>query len=78
MRFLEKHISNEQTLKRLKRFNARSSAVWSLYALIFMIVVSVFSEVASNSRPIIMGHDNGLYMPVFNDYHPSELLDPDR
>lgn len=71
MRFLEKYIKNEQSLKRLKRFNSRQTAVGALYLMILLIVISAAAEMVANNKPVVASYNGSLVFPVFKRYHPS-------
>lgn len=68
---IERFIQNELTLKRIKRFKAQKRALFSLYAIIFILFVSLTSEMWANNKPLVMSHQGSFYFPVFKNYHPS-------
>lgn len=70
---IERFVKTEQTLKRIKRFKAQKRAVFSLYAVIIILFVSLTAEIWSNNKPLIMSYKGSLYFPVFKTYHPTEF-----
>ncbi len=51
------------TRKRLKNFMRIRRARWSLYILTALFVVSLFSELLCNSRPLVMRFEDKLFFP---------------
>lgn len=70
---IEKYIKNELTLKRLKRFKNQKRALFSLYAILIILFVSLTAEFWANSKPLMMGYQGSVYFPVVKNYHPSEF-----
>lgn len=68
---IEKFIDNELTLKRIKRFKNQKRALFSLYAILIILFVSLTAEFWANSKPIVMSYEGSVYFPVVKDYHPS-------
>ncbi|MGZ3721945.1 MAG: ABC transporter permease subunit [Bdellovibrionales bacterium] len=68
---IERWVKNDLTLKRLRRFQSIRRAVWSVWIVAFMLLISATSEFWANSKPIIMHYQGGIYFPVVKDYHPS-------
>lgn len=73
MRWLERYLKNEQSVKRLRRFCSRRPAVWSLYILFAAVLISTFGEFVANSKPLMMGWNGKTFFPVLFDYHPSDF-----
>ena len=74
MDFLEKHfITNELTVKRYRRFKRDRVAVFSVWAFLFLLVISYTAEFWANSKPHIMYYQGHLYVPLAKDYHPTQF-----
>ncbi len=70
---IERFIENELTLKRIKRFKNQKRAVFSLYAILIILFISLSAEFWANSKPIVMSYKGSVYFPVVKTYHPSEF-----
>ncbi|MDD2598825.1 MAG: ABC transporter permease subunit [Kiritimatiellae bacterium] len=55
------------TRKRLKNFMRIRRAKWSLYLLTALFVISLFSELICNSRPLLMRFEGKLYLPFLQN-----------
>lgn len=64
-------ITNELTLKRYRRFKRNKMAVLSVWILAALLFFSATAEMWANSKPIVLKHQNKIYLPVFVEYHPS-------
>jgi microcin C transport system permease protein len=68
------------------RFKRHRLGYWSLVLFALMVVASLFAEVLSTDRPLLMRYEGRLYFPVFQDYSektfggdfetPTDYLDP--
>lgn len=70
---IEKLIKNDLSLKRWRRFKKIKRSIISLWALVFVIFLSVTAEFWANNKPIIMKYEGSWYMPIYNYYHPTEF-----
>ncbi len=68
---IEKLIRNDLSLKRWRRFKNSTSAVVSVWVLLFITFFSFTAEFWANNRPIVMKYYGSLYFPVLKDYHPT-------
>jgi microcin C transport system permease protein len=69
-----------------RRFKRNRLGYWSLVLFALMVVASLFAEVLSTDRPLVMRYEGRLYFPVFHDYSektfggdfetPADYLDP--
>lgn len=59
---------SDLTRARFRRFRAMRRAWWSLLALTATFVLSLGSELISNDRPLLLGYQGKLHMPVFKFY----------
>jgi len=55
------------TRKRLKNFMRIRRATWSLYLLTALFVISLFSELICNSRPLMMRFEGKLFLPFLQN-----------
>ncbi|SCK54918.1 microcin C transport system permease protein [Variovorax sp. HW608] len=68
------------------RFKRNRLGFWSLVIFAAMVVLSLFAEVLSTDRPLVMRYEGQLYFPVLRDYSektfggdfetPTDYLDP--
>ncbi|MBB3176286.1 ABC transporter permease [Variovorax sp. Sphag1AA] len=68
------------------RFKRNRLGFWSLVIFVAMVVLSLFAEVLSTDRPLVMRYEGKLYFPVVRDYSektfggdfetPTDYLDP--
>lgn len=56
------------TRRRLQNFRRNKRGFWSLWIFLLLFVLSLFAELIANDKPILVGYDGGLYMPVFTAY----------
>src|SRR5947208_3464648 len=68
---IERWVKNDLTLKRIRRFKSIRRAVFSVWLVGFMLMISATSEFWANSKPLIMHYQGSTYVPVLADYHPS-------
>lgn len=72
--------------RRWRRFAANRRGYYSLLIFLFFFVLSLFAEVLSNDRPIVVRYENRWYFPIWQDYAetvfggdfatPADYLDP--
>lgn len=72
---IEKFITNDDTLKKWRRFKSRRLAVVSCWLVGISCFFSFSAEFWANSRPIILKYNDSFYFPVVKDYHPSVFGD---
>ena len=68
------------------RFKRNRLGFWSLVLFVLMVVTSLFAEVLSTDRPLVMRYEGKTYFPVLRDYSektfggdfetPADYLDP--
>ena len=51
-----------------RRFKANRRGYWSLWIFSILFVLSLFAEVLSNDKPLIVHYDGGYYFPIFKFY----------
>jgi microcin C transport system permease protein len=56
------------TRRRLHNFRSNRRGFWSLWIFLFLLVVSLFAEVIANDKPLLMGYDGKLYLPILVEY----------
>ena len=69
-----------------RRFRRNPLGFWSLVLFALMVVLSLFAEVLSNDRPLVVYYEGTTYFPVVKDYSeqtfggdfptPADYLDP--
>jgi len=69
-----------------RRFRRNRLGFWSLVIFSAMVVLSLFAEVLSNDRPLVVRYNGSYYFPLVNDYPetvfggdfgtPTDYLDP--
>jgi microcin C transport system permease protein len=64
---------NRLTKERWNRFKANRRGFWSLWIFSLLFFVSLFAEVISNDRPILVRFDAKFYYPVFFEYAETEF-----
>lgn len=78
------HLSPAQ--RRWRRFKANRLGYASLWVFGALFILSLFAELLSNDRPLVVHYQGQYYLPVFNDYPetafggdfdtPTDYLDP--
>ena len=68
------------------RFKRNKLGYWSLLLFVAMVVVSLFAEVVSNDKPLVVRYEGQTYFPLLKDYPetvfggdfqtPTDYLDP--
>ncbi|MBJ7220446.1 MULTISPECIES: ABC transporter permease [unclassified Brenneria] len=53
---------------RWARFKSNRRGYWSLWIFLALFIVSLFSELIANDKPLLVKYDGQLYAPVFVDY----------
>src|SRR3954470_19931756 len=51
-----------------RRFKADRLGFWSLVIFCGLVGVSLFAEVLSNDRPLLVGYNGSFYVPLIHDY----------
>jgi microcin C transport system permease protein len=51
-----------------QRFKRNKLGYWSLLVFCVLVVASLFAEVLSNDRPLVVRYQGQTYLPMFNDY----------
>ncbi len=59
---------SDLTRARFSRFRAMRRAWWSLLVLTMAFILSLGSELISNDRPLLLGYQGKLHVPVFKFY----------
>jgi microcin C transport system permease protein len=71
---IEKYlITNHLTLKRYRKFKRDKLALFSVWILGILFVLSITAEFWANNKPIIMKYQGRIYTPVIWTYHPTEF-----
>lgn len=52
----------------IHKFSKNKRALWSLLLLAGILLISLFSELIANDKPLILKYKNEFYFPVFQEY----------
>jgi microcin C transport system permease protein len=79
-------VSASPSRRAWRRFRRNPLGFWSLMLFSAMVVLSLFAEVLSNDRPLVVRYEGTTYFPIFRDYSektfggdfptPADYLDP--
>ena len=61
------------TKRRWANFKANKRGYYSLWAISIMMVLSFFAEFIANDKPLLMGFDGNLFVPVLVEYPETEF-----
>ena len=61
------------TRRRLANFRANKRGFWSLWIFLFLFFCSLFAEVISNDKPLLIRYDGSFYFPTFVAYAETEF-----
>ena len=61
-------VSSSQVRRRWRRFAANRRGYYSLLFFLFFFVISLFAEVLSNDKPLVVRYENGWYFPLLRNY----------
>ena len=64
---------NEKTRNLWNNYKTSKRNVYSLYIFSFIFFVTLFAELISNDKPLIMKVDNQIYAPIFFDYPETQF-----
>ena len=56
-----------------KNFKSNKRSIYSLYIFSFLFLLSLFSEIISNDKPIMMSIDNNIYYPYLVEYTETDF-----
>ena len=59
---------NRLNRERWGRFRANKRGYYSLYIFSFIFVISLFSELIANDKPLLVYYDGGFYYPLIREY----------
>jgi microcin C transport system permease protein len=59
--------------RRLDNFKANRRGYWSLWVFSFVFIVTLFAEVISNDKPLLISYDDSLYFPIITTYTETEF-----
>lgn len=63
--------------RRLQNFKSNKRGVWSLWIFLFLFIISLFSELVANDRPILISYKGDFYSPIVTDYPEKTWLGDD-
>ena len=61
------------SLRRIEAFQRNRRAVLSFKIFLVVFVLSLFSELICNDKPLILKYNNQLYFPVLNSYTDADF-----
>mgnify|MGYP001201940616 FL=1 len=64
---------NDKTRNLWNHYKTSKRNVYSLYIFSFIFFVTLFAELISNDKPLIMKVDNEIYAPIFFDYPETQF-----
>ncbi len=67
-------VLDPNTRRRLRRFGKIKRAKWSLYILLAIFLISMFSDFIANEKPMIVKANGKLYFPVVKFYPEDDFL----
>ncbi|MDA8627628.1 ABC transporter permease [Pseudomonadales bacterium] len=56
------------TRRRLANFRANRRGFWSLRIFIVLLVLSLFAELIANDKPLLLGYDDQIFVPILFRY----------
>lgn len=59
--------------RRLHKFKANRRGYWSLWIFLGLFLFSLMAELVANDRPLLIAHQDTLYLPVFKDYMETDF-----
>ena len=62
------HVSRSPTRRAWQRFKRDRLGYWSLIVFCALVVLSLFAELISNDRPLIVRYEGTTYFPMVKDY----------
>lgn len=65
--YFEKRLS-PLTLRRMKSFAKNKRASYSLIIFVCMFVITLFSELLANDKPLVLSYNGELYFPIVKTY----------
>tara|TARA_B100001057_G_scaffold168869_2_gene169604 strand:+ start:7947 stop:8966 length:1020 start_codon:yes stop_codon:yes gene_type:complete len=64
---------NEKTRNLWNNYKTSKRNIYSLYIFSFIFFATLFAELISNDKPLIMKVDNEIYAPIFFDYPETQF-----
>jgi len=64
---------NKINQERLQKFKANRRALWSFWIFLFIFIISIFAEVVSNDKPLIVYHQSQFYFPFLFQYSETDF-----
>jgi peptide/nickel transport system permease protein len=50
-----------------RQFKKKKTAVFSVYVVVFLIVIAVFAPILANEKPLVCKYEGNIYFPVFKE-----------
>ena len=64
----QKSLFSPETKRKLSAFRRHKIGYYSAILLAALVLASLFSELISNSKPLLIRYNHEWYMPIFNSY----------
>ena len=64
--------------KKWRAFHSRPLARYSLYLLLFLLLVSLTAEFWANNKPLVLFFKGEIFFPILKDSHPSRFGQKDQ
>ncbi|UZE97875.1 ABC transporter permease [Alkalimarinus alittae] len=64
---------NPITQRRIDNFKANRRGYYSLWIFAFLFFITLFAEVISNDKPLVVYYDGSIYTPIINTYTETEF-----
>jgi microcin C transport system permease protein len=61
------------TRERLRRFRGNRRGFWSLWLFLTLFLLSLFAELLANDRPLLIGFEGRLFLPVLREYAETDF-----
>ena len=58
----------KESSRAWKRFKANKRGYYSLWLFIILFGLSLFAEILSNDKPLLVYYENSFYAPIFKTY----------
>ena len=57
--------SSKETNRSWKRFKTNKRGYYSLWLFVILFTLSLFAEILSNDKPLIVYYEDSFYLPIF-------------
>ena len=64
----EKNMSTKESSRAWKRFKKNKRGYYSLWIFVILFTLSLFAEILSNDKPLLVYYENSFYVPILKAY----------